>query len=72
MLSSEVRKAAWNDTSLWLAMIQPRSRRGVSLDWLNTAKGFGMACSYEMTLLSQQLLLGGKISIRRELAGLLL
>jgi hypothetical protein len=30
MLSSEVRNAAWKETSLWLAMIQPRSRRGVS------------------------------------------
>src|SRR5271166_5818435 len=31
MLSNEVRKAAWKDTSLWLAMIHPRSRPGISL-----------------------------------------
>src|SRR3989338_4623354 len=32
-LSREVRNAAWKDTSLWLAMIQPRSRRAVSARW---------------------------------------
>ena len=28
MLSREVRNAAWKETSLWLAMTQPRSSRG--------------------------------------------
>jgi hypothetical protein len=30
MLSKEVKKAAWKDTSLWLAMIQPRSKPALS------------------------------------------
>jgi hypothetical protein len=30
MLSREVRKAAWNETSFWFAMIQPRSSRAES------------------------------------------
>ena len=38
MLSKDVRKAAWNETSLWLAMIQPRSKRAVSPRSLRNAK----------------------------------